>query len=185
MSDKKDAAVKAAGKEATDATKESTRDVVSDYSAAGNYYVLGHLVQFTGLTDRTLRNYISLGILQGEKINGLWHFTPEQVEAFVRHPAVRPSILAKKNAIVYDFLLDTKKKTHQTCIILDLPGEDEKRLMEYFAYAICNGDFHDFRFSFDSIEGEPRVILRGDTQEVMKLVDGYYNRKARGKGSGS
>ena len=157
--------------------KRDTNKVTADnYEAAGNYYVLGHLVQFTGLTDRTLRNYISMGILQGEKINGLWHFTPEQVEVFVRHPAVRSSILAKKNAIVYDFLLDTKKKTHQTCIVLDLPGEDEKSLMEYFAYTICNSDLHDFRFSFDCIEGEPRVILRGDTREVMKLVNGYYNR---------
>ena len=160
----------------SDNKSDTNKAATDNYGATGNYYVLGHLVQFTGLTDRTLRNYISMGILQGEKINGLWHFTPEQVETFVRHPAVQPSILAKKNATVYDFLLDNKKKAHQICIILDLPGEDEKRLMEYFAYAICNGDFHDFRFSFDSIEGEPRVILRGDAQEVMKLVDGYYNR---------
>lgn len=149
---------------------------MNDKNEIGNYYVMGHLVQFTGLTDRTLRNYISMGILQGEKINGLWHFTPEQVENFVRHPAVRPSILAKRNAIVYDFLLDTKKNSQQTCIILDLPGEDEKSMMEYFAYAINNGNLHGFRFSFDSVEGVPRVILRGETTEVMELVNGYYNR---------
>lgn len=155
--------------------KDKNKAATDNYSVTGNYYVLGHLVQFTGLTDRTLRNYISMGILEGEKINGLWHFTPEQVEVFVRHPAVRPSILAKRNAIVYDFLLDTKKRTHQACIILDFPGEDEKSLMEYFGYSICNGDFHDFRFSFDSIEGEPRVILRGNTHELMRLVDNYYS----------
>ncbi len=44
---------------------------------AGNYYLISHLVLSTGLTDRTIRNYIASGILQGEKINGLWHFTPE------------------------------------------------------------------------------------------------------------
>ena len=75
----------------------------------GNYYVINHLVMFTGLSDRTIRNYISSGILQGEKINGLWHFTPEQVEEFISHPSVRPSILAKNNGLVYDFILDNKK----------------------------------------------------------------------------
>ena len=59
----------------------------------GNYYTIGHIVQFTGLTDRTIRSYIAGGILQGEKINGIWHFTPEQVDAFLRHSAVRPSII--------------------------------------------------------------------------------------------
>ena len=52
----------------------------------GNYYLISHLVLMTGLTDRTIRNYISSGILQGEKINGLWHFTAEQVEQFICHP---------------------------------------------------------------------------------------------------
>ena len=42
-------------------------------------YTIANIVQFTGLTDRTIRNYISSGILIGEKTNGVWQFTPEQV----------------------------------------------------------------------------------------------------------
>ena len=108
--------------------------------STGNYYVIGHLVQFTGLTDRTIRNYIAAGILQGEKIDGLWHFTPEQVESFVRHPAVRPSILAKKNALVYDFLMDSRKSAQEACVILDMPGRDGKTVAEFFCEHIsCGG----------------------------------------------
>ena len=44
---------------------------MEDTNATGNYYCIAHIVQFTGLTDRTIRNYISNGILQGEKINGI------------------------------------------------------------------------------------------------------------------
>ena len=66
-----------------------------------NYLLIDHLVLITGLTDRTIRNYISSGILQGEKINGIWHLTPEQVECFICHPAVRPSILTKQHTAVY------------------------------------------------------------------------------------
>ena len=138
-----------------------------------NYYLISHLVLFTGLTDRTIRNYISSGILCGEKINGLWHFTPEQVEEFIRHPAVRPSILAKNNSLVYDFLLDNGKKDPEICMILDIPGADEKALCEYFCYAISNGDYKNLRFSFDGVGKTPRVILKGRPADVLGLIGGF------------
>ena len=140
----------------------------------GNYYLISHLVLVTGLSDRTIRNYIASGILQGEKIDGLWHFTPEQVEAFIRHPAVRPSILAKKNSLVYDFLLNDRRKEPEACVILDLPVADRKTLAEFFCYRISEGNFRNIRFSFDGVGKTPRVILKGDAREVLTLVNAYY-----------
>ncbi|MBE5766040.1 MAG: hypothetical protein E7335_02520 [Clostridiales bacterium] len=140
----------------------------------GNYYVLNHLVLITGLTDRTLRSYIASGILQGEKINGLWHFTPEQVENFIRHPAVLPSIQAKRNALVHDFLLDTYKSQPEACIILDMPGANRVKVAEYFCYRINTENFRDIHFSYDCVEGIPRVILKGKTEDVLNLTNGYY-----------
>lgn len=137
----------------------------------GNYYLINHLVLFTGLTDRTIRNYIASGILQGEKTNGIWHFTPEQVEDFIRHPAVRPSILAKKNSIVYDFLLNNKKKQPEACIILDLPGIDTKNKLQDLYYFIHHGNFHNMQFSYEAINGHPRFILKGSVDEVRSLMD--------------
>lgn len=140
----------------------------------GNYYLISHLVLATGLTDRTIRNYIASGILKGEKIDGLWHFTPEQVEAFVRHPAVRPSILAKCNGLVYDFLLNDHKKEPEACIILDIPNADRKTLAEFFCCRISEGNYRNLRFSFDGVGKTPRVILKGDAGEVLALVQTYY-----------
>ena len=145
----------------------------------GNYFLINHLVLLTGLTDRTIRSYISSGVLQGEKINGLWHFTDEQVENFIRHPAVRPSILAKQNALVYDFLLDTKKSGCETCMILDLPGKNRKEVAEYFAYRINNEDFHNIHFAFDGVPSVPRIILKGATAEVLRLVNGFMQEQSR------
>lgn len=139
----------------------------------GNYYVINHLKLFTGLTDRTIRSYLASGILQGEKINGLWHFTPEQVEDFVRHPAVRPSIVAKNHGIVYDFLLERKKEKEEACIILDMPGVDREAAAEFFCGCICEGDYQNIRFAFDGISSTSRVILRGSTAEVLRLVNEY------------
>ena len=139
----------------------------------GNYYLISHLVLITGLSDRTIRNYISKGLLLGEMINGMWHFTPEQVDEFVRHPAVRPSILAKNNSLVYDFLLEDKKQKQEICMILDIPHSDRKKIAEFFCYRITNDGYHNIRFSFDGVMDMARVILKGDATEVLRLVNEY------------
>lgn len=149
---------------------------MEDTNATGSYYCIRHIMQFTGLTDRTIRSYISNGILQGEKINGLWHFTPEQVDSFMHHPTVRPSITAKKNGVVYDFMLNPSQETHRCCMVLDMPGVDKKEMTDFFCYAIGRENLHDFQFSFDGLDSVPRVILRGNTEEILKLVNSYYTR---------
>ena len=145
---------------------------------SGNYYLIRHLVLFTGLSDRTIRKYISSGILQGEIINGLWHFSSEQVENFIRHPAVRPSILAKSNSAVYDFMMDNKKKHCEACLIVDIPGGDQKEIAEYFCYEISNKGYRNIWFSFDGVSGVPRVILKGDTVEVLRLANVFMQDRS-------
>ena len=143
----------------------------------GEYYLIAHIVLFTGLSERTVRHYLSLGVLQGEKINGLWHFTPEQVENFVNHPAVKPSIAAKKNAVIYDFLSDTFKKEDSVCIILDAPQADEKEMMEFFSYEIPRSDLHDFRMEYSTVAGIPRMILKGPAKETLALARKWMERE--------
>jgi len=137
-------------------------------------YLINHLTLITGLSDRTIRNYISSGILKGEKINGMWHFTPEEVDAFIRNPAVRPSIVAKNNSTVYDFMLNDSKKEEETCVILDLPKADIKGISEFFCYRITNENYRDINFSLDGLYKTPRVILRGKPKDVFGLIDEYY-----------
>ena len=137
-------------------------------------YLISHLVLITGLTDRTIRNYIASGILKGEKINGIWHFTPEEVDAFLKNPAVRPSIIAKNNSVVYDFMLNDSKKEEETCVILDLPKADRKKISEFFCYNISNGNFENINFNFDGNSKNARVILRGKPSDVFGLISEYY-----------
>ncbi|MBQ3530638.1 MAG: helix-turn-helix domain-containing protein [Oscillospiraceae bacterium] len=137
-------------------------------------YLISHITLITGLSERTIRNYIASGILKGEKINGIWHFTPEEVDAFIKNPAVRPSIVAKNNSVVYDFMLNDSKKEEETCVILDLPKCDIKETAEFFCYGISNGDYKDINFSFDGNYKTPRIILRGKPSDVFGLIGDYY-----------
>ncbi len=151
---------------------------MNNYGGEGNFYTIRHVVLATGLSDRTIRNYIASGFLEGELINGVWHFTPEQVEKFISDPAVRPSILAKNNAIIYDFLSENKKTDHESCIILDLPDDSPRKVSEFFCRAICEGDYKNIRFSFDSVGAVPRVILKGYTKDIIGLVSSYYSQRS-------
>jgi len=141
-----------------------------------NSFSIRQLSLMSGLTDRTIRNYIASGILQGEKSDGVWSFSPEQVRNFFYHPAVRPSILAKQNAIVYDFLQDGRKKNCEICMILDLPEKNKREIMEYFCSRISSEDFDSIHFSFDGTGSTARIILKGRIHEVLDLVNGYTEK---------
>ena len=69
------------------------------------YYTINEISIMTGLTTRTIRNYLKSGLINGEKINGIWMFSHEDFSDMLVNPAIKPSIQAKNNAVVYDFLL--------------------------------------------------------------------------------
>lgn len=139
-------------------------------------YSINELATITGLTTRTLRNYIKMDILSGEKIDGIWQFDLEQIEAFLNHPMVKPSIRAKRNAIVFDFMADTEKKHPEMCTILDIQA-DEKEAEEisgFFCNYINQNDMgNNIQFSFERNGKNVRIILKGYEQEVLKCLNQY------------
>ena len=63
-----------------------------------NKYDLNDLALMTGFTTRTLRNYLTQGLLEGEKENGVWQFTPEQLDRFFSEPFVKEGLRIKENS---------------------------------------------------------------------------------------
>lgn len=141
-------------------------------------FTIQDICQFTSLSDRTIRNYIQAGTLVGEKTNGVWYFTAEQVDRFIQDPNVWPSVQAKKNAIVYDFIRERRKQTAQICVVLDLPGKDGQEVVSGFCRQINEGAFHGtFRFSSEDQTGSPRMILRGEFGDVLRLLNDYADQQ--------
>jgi len=142
------------------------------------YYSIADVVAMTGLSDRTIRHYISQNTLCGEKSSGIWQFTAEQVCEFMNDPNVLPSIRAKKNALVYDFLADSHRKVQEICLMVDLPGRDSQAVSSFFCEAINSGGYESIHFSFDSLGGQtPRVILKGQPEEVLGLIQRFYREE--------
>ena len=47
------------------------------------------LAKMTGLSERTIRNYLAGGQLEGEKVDGAWRFTEEQFGTFLGQDMVQ------------------------------------------------------------------------------------------------
>lgn len=141
-------------------------------------YTIADIVEITGLSDRTIRSYISQKVLEGEKIEGAWRFTPEQLSTFMNDRNVLPGIRAKKNAIIYDFLSDSHRREQELCLMVDLPGADSQAVSSFFCNAINDGGYESIRFSFDSLGGQtPRVILKGRPDQVLGLMQRFYEAR--------
>lgn len=139
-------------------------------------YTIEQLATMTGLTTRTLRNYLKSGLLQGTKNEGIWQFSEEQIGDFITHPAVRPSIQAKHHAIVYDFLAGCDNTPDEACVLLNLTADKDEAnaISEFFCDAV-NHSQH-LRFAFSYQHGTARIILKGSEENIRKIMQAYYSR---------
>lgn len=140
------------------------------------YYTINHVALMTGLTTRTIRNYMKQGMLEGEMINGMWHFTADQFAAFIAQPPVAAAVRTRRNALVYDFLADDYKRDSEMCTILDLPAEPDQAnaVSEFFCHTINTEQINNIRFAFSYSGVHVRVILKGSTESVIQLLNRYY-----------
>ncbi|MBE6909661.1 MAG: MerR family transcriptional regulator [Ruminococcaceae bacterium] len=141
-------------------------------------YTINDLAMMTGLTTRTLRNYLKLGVLNGEKLDGSWRFTDEEIEAFFADAGVKQSMRANRHAVIYDFLADTSKKANRACVILDFAVTDEEgREISAFFCGKINRDGADITFSCGRDRGLSRVILSGSEDSVADILRAYYGER--------
>ena len=139
------------------------------------FYSMEDLAAFTGLTDRTLRNYLSEGRLSGSKEEGAWRFSPEDLNGLLQDPGARRAMEANRNGAVYDFLLGEPRED-RCCVVRDIPvpdgGEEElrTRLVDR-----VNREEEPVRF-FYVFEvdrrglGSARVVLVGPTAAVLGIL---------------
>lgn len=138
-------------------------------------FTLSDLSVFTGLTDRTLRNYLKTGLLRGDKSDGTWRFTQEQAVEFMQHPTIKPIIKTKHHAPLFDFVADDKKNENALCIVLDLAGADLMAKARFLCEAV--NDRPGVRFSFSKEQNRARIILIGKEDAVARILFAYYAEK--------
>ena len=139
-------------------------------------YSLKDVALITGLTERTIRNYLSMGVLSGKKTDGVWHFTEEEIQAFLNHEYVKAALKSRRTATVFDFLKALNHEENSACVILHLPKENSRSVAKFFCDAVCKRQ--NVKMTFDQKKGANEVILSGDESVVFDIMDEY--RSLRG-----
>lgn len=142
------------------------------------YYTLNEVALMTGLTTRTLRNYLKMDVLKGEKTDGIWKFSEGEFAEFISNPYVKPSLQAKSKAIVFDFLNEPVKQQNEICTIIDLhidPDESDE-VSEFFCNERNKRPNEKINFSFERDGSYTRLILRGYEDTIMEILNAYYDR---------
>ena len=147
------------------------------------YYTINEVAMMTGFTTRTLRNYINAGMLEGEKIGGVWKFSADDFTHFLSDPNVISGIKSKNNAQALEFLANNKKKENQICTILDFYVDDVEsaEISDFFCDQMnrlpdASGDTDsNAHFSLQRIGQNTRVILTGPEDVISKIMCSYYS----------
>ena len=137
-------------------------------------YNLNEIAMMTGFSTRTLRNYLNQGLLKGEKVDGAWQFTAEDVERFFAEPFVKEGLRIKRNSIVFDLLADRAKESKKTCLMLDMPAslKESKALSELFCKQMESVSAAVFTFDWNA--GNARIILSGAEESVASIMAAYH-----------
>ena len=139
-------------------------------------YSINDVSMMSGFSDRTLRNYMNLGLLHGEKINGKWQFTAEDLGAFFADPNVKQGLKIKDKKQIFDFIANDKKTESAACIVLDLAVNlaEGNRISALFCDLV--NEQEDVKFSYTFDHNHARVVLTGPEQQVRKIMETYYKR---------
>ena len=140
-------------------------------------YTLNEVAVMSGLTTRTLRNYMKMDILKGTMVDGIWKFTEEEIGEFFQNPYVKPSIQAKNKAIVFDFLAQNQKPANEICSIIDVCVEEHEaeEISAFFCNEVNKRHVEKLKFSMERNGSYTRLILRGYEDVVMEILNAYYH----------
>jgi hypothetical protein len=141
-------------------------------------YTLEDLEEITGLSRRTLQNYIGMGILKGSLEGGKRIFARSQAETFLNDPYLWLALGAKQNGLIADFLSSQPAKP-AICSVVSLPMEDSSEAnglsRRICAFLAEKPQRVSFNFRYEAKKKASVIVLVGgipQVQSVLKFIQG-------------
>lgn len=148
-------------------------------------YTVEDIANMTGLTTRTIRNYLKGGSLEGKKIGGQWRFTMNNIEKLFNNGTVSKDIQDNQKQQVLDFIdgVNTDMKgSIQICTIVDYYCdniESAKQMADKLVAVINNNNEetkNGAKYSYEYVqkEGKARFTLFGSPSfmiATLKLLE--------------
>lgn len=132
-------------------------------------YSINEISRMTGLTTRTIRNYLNDGIVTASKTEGKWVFSQEEFLAMLDNPYIAPAIRTKNNAPVFDFIKADRKDDSEVCLIIDRCIADAAA--EPLIRRVCGlmQDVRNVEFRFEKKGKNIRLIFTGDEAQIRRI----------------
>lgn len=132
-------------------------------------YSIIEVAKMSGLTPRTIRNYLKDGLVHAVKENEKWVFTVDDFTDMLSNSFVSPAVKAKNNAPVFDFLADDKKQNDSVCMVIDRILNEEETVQ--FISKVCSlqAAAGDVEMRLEKKENNIRIVLTGPESAVKKL----------------
>ncbi|QHQ63130.1 hypothetical protein Ana3638_22075 [Anaerocolumna sedimenticola] len=144
------------------------------------YFTIDDLSVMTMLSTRTLRNYIIQGFLSGEKVDGVWRFTANDIEKFLKVDFVNQSVQSKKNGIVFYYLSNEVKNENSVCSIYDysdVENEEAENICNRMIELVNSNQYGKvtFSYSYNGKKKMVRIILIGTIIKIHTLMNDFIN----------
>lgn len=144
-------------------------------------YTVEDIANITGLTTRTIRNYLKDGSLEGKKIGGQWRFTMNNIEKLFNNGTVSKDIQDNKKQQVLDFIDGVNTDMNgsiQICTIVDYycdKIESAKQMSDKLIAVINNNNEetkNGAKYSYEYVEkeGKARFTLFGSPSFIIATL---------------
>lgn len=138
-------------------------------------YKIADLALMTQLSQRTIRNYMRDGRLNGQKIQGTWIFTREDLQSFFEDPYIKQALLIKNQVIIDDFMKGRKKKNACLCTIYDYPVFDKREAEEFCQIVLGQMKLECYQgikmsYYYDESCQQIRIIFIGEKEKISSLL---------------
>ncbi len=138
-------------------------------------YSIQDIAMLTMLSDRTIRNYLRMGLLSGRKRGGKWNFSAQEISQFLDDPFVRQALEAKRAAMVSDFLAESHQTTAAVCVVADFPASDAAetlRLQQLLIHLVNQADGTvRMNCSYHPRQRQVRVYLSGSKDQILPILN--------------
>jgi excisionase family DNA binding protein len=134
------------------------------------FYTVADVARVTGLTSRTIRNYLKDGTLTGQKIGVQWRFTEDEVKKLFSRQTPGCSSPAQ---VMRSFLGQEPQENTSICTLLDVPGVTEEEGLELYRSLEreCRQGISAISYEYHDDCRILRIAVSGDAGAVMDLLE--------------
>lgn len=127
-------------------------------------YTVADVAEVTGLTSRTIRNYLKDGTLRGRKIGVQWRFTEADINRLFTEVKTESVKALYPGDVISDFMDNTVRSQTEGCLVIDFPYEKEEELQRYIQKLES--------YTYEVLEDSKilRVAATGDATTIEKLA---------------